>query len=236
MPQPPRLLCDTIPICVGPDAPDFFAIELTEGGVNLPTIVGKSSFVLRQKAIDPGYTGSVQLKFAGLPPGVTITSENGRGGRIKGQVDFICEVTGPADIATGVHAFDIVASDEYKGAQKEIRLAKVPLRVVKPLGIAGTIAAPIAPGQKQKLKITATRYDAKDPKPIEVTLRHLPPGVTGPEKITIAPGDTEAAVELSAEAGAVAGTFDALVLGAATRVKDTEVTVESSPIRLEIKK
>ena len=74
MPQPPRLLCETFPICVGPDAPDFFAIELTAGGVDLPSIVCKNSFVLRQKAIDPGYAGEAQLRFEGLPPGVAITS------------------------------------------------------------------------------------------------------------------------------------------------------------------
>jgi hypothetical protein len=236
MPQPPRLLCETFPICVGPDAPDFFSIELTAGGVDLPTIVGKSSFILRQKSIDPAYAGDARLKFDGLPPGVAITSGPGRGGRIAGQVDFICEVTGPADIAPGVHAFDIVASGELKGAQKEVRLAKVPLRVVMPLGIAGAVTSPIAPGEKQKLKITAARYDTEDPQPIDVTLLHFPSGITGPEKVTIAPGDTEAVVELAAETGAPEGKFDTVVLGAATRVKGVDVAVESSPIHLEVRK
>jgi hypothetical protein len=236
MPQPPRLLCETFPICVGPDAPDFFSIELTAGGVDLPTIVGKSSFVLRQKSIDPGYAGDAQLKFDGLPPGVAITSGRGRGGRINGQVDFICEVTGPADIAPGVHPFNIVASGELKGAQKEVRLANVPLRVVKPLGIAGTVASPIAPGGKQQLKITAARYDTEDPQPIDVTFRHFPSGITGPEKVTLAPGVTEAVVELAAAAGAAEGQSDTVMLGAATRVKGVDVAVESSPIHLEVRK
>jgi hypothetical protein len=236
MPQPPRLLRETFPICVGPEAPDFFSIELTAGGVDLPAIVGKSSFVVRQKSIDPSYAGDARLKFEGLPPGITITSGPGRGGRINGQVDFICEVTGAEGIAPGVHAFDIVASGELKGAQKEVRLAEVPLRVVKPLGIAGAVASPIAPGEKQKLKITAARYDTENPQPIDVTLRHFPTGITGPEKVTIAPGDTEAVVELTAEAGAAEGQSDTFVLGATTRVKGMDVAVESSPIRLEVRK
>jgi hypothetical protein len=236
MPQPPRLLCETFPVCVGPDAPDFFSIGLVAGGVDLPTIVGKSSFVLRQKSIDPRYAGDAQFRFEGLPPGVAITSGRGRGGRIDGQVDFICEVKGPADLTPGIHAFDIVASGEFKGAQKEVRLAKVALRVVKPLGIAGAVASPIAPGGKRKLKITAARYDTEDPQPIDVTLRHFPSGITGPEKVTIAPGDTEAVVEIAAEAGAAEGRFDTVVLGAATRVKGMEVAVESSPIHLEVGK
>lgn len=236
MPQPPRLLCETFPICVGPDAPDFFSIELTTGGVDLPAIVGKNSFVLRQKSIDPSYAGDAQLKFVGLPPGVAITSGTGRGGRIKGQVDFICEVTGPADLVPGIHSFDIVAAGEFKGAQKEVRLAKVPLRIVMPLAIAGAVESPIAPGGKQTLKITAARFDTEDPQPIDVTLRHFPSGITGPEKVTIAPGDTVAVVELAAESGAAEGRFDTAVLGAATRVKGMDVVVESSPIHLEVAK
>ncbi len=236
MPQPPRLLCETFPICVGPEAPDFFTIELTTDGVNLPTIVGSSLFVVRETSIDRSYAGDVELKFDGLPPGVAIKTENGRGGRITGQVDFICEISGPADLAPGVHAFDIIAAGEHRGVRKEVRLTKVPLRVVKPLGIAGAATAPIAPGGKQKFKMTATRYATADPQPIDVTLRGLPPGITGPEKVTIAPGETEAVVELVADGAAAEGKIDTLVLAATTRVKGMEVAVESAPIHLEVRK
>ena len=236
MPQPPRLLCETFPICVGPEAPDFFAVELTTDGVNLPTIVGSSRFVVRETSIDRSYDGFVELKFDGLPPGVAIKAENGRGGRITGQVDFICEITGPADLVPGVHAFDIIAAGEYKGVRKEVRLAKVPLRVVKPLDIAGAATAPIAPGGKHKFKMTALRYDPADPQPVDVTLRDLPSGITGPGKVTIVPGETEAVVELVADGGAAEGKFDTLVLTATTRVKGMEVAVESAPVHLEVRK
>ena len=236
MPQPPRLLCETFPICVGPEAPAFFTMELTTDGVNLPAIVGSSRFVVRETSIDRSYDGFVELKFEGLPPGVAIKPENGRGGRITGQVDFICDITGPADLAPGVHAFDIIAAGEHKGVRKEVRLAKVPLRVVKPLGIAGAATAPIAPGGKQKFKVTAIRYETVDPQPIDVTLRALPSGITGPGKVTIAPGDTEAEVELVADGGAAEGKFATLVLAATTRVKGMEVAVESAPVHLEVRK
>jgi hypothetical protein len=236
MPQPPRLLCETFPICVGPEAPDFFTIELTTDGVNLPTIVGSSRFVVRETSIDRSYAGDVELKFVGLPPGVAVKTENGRGGRITGQVDFICDITGPGDLAPGVHAIDIIAAGEHKGVRKEVRLAKVPLRVVKPLGIAGAATAPIAPGGKQKFKMTAIRYDPADPQPIDVTLRDLPSGITGPGKVTIAPGETEAVVELVADGGAAEGKFDSVVLAATTRVKGMEVAVESAPVHLEVRK
>ncbi len=131
MPQPPRLLRETFPVCVGPDAPAFFAIELTTGKVTLPAAAGQSSFVLRQKSIDPGFEGDAQLKFEGLPDGIEIKSGSGRGGRIAGQVDFICEVTGRADLKPRVHTFGIVATAEYKGVQKTARLNDIRLEVTE---------------------------------------------------------------------------------------------------------
>jgi hypothetical protein len=146
MPFPPRLLRESFPICVGPDAPDFFKIELTSAGVEFPRLVGKHSFVVRQTSIDEAFDSNAQLKFDGLPEGVSIRSESGRGGRIKGQVDFICEITGPETIAAGSHSFQITASADFKGVHKEVRLASVPLRVVQPLGIAGAMSGPLPPG------------------------------------------------------------------------------------------
>jgi len=69
-----------------------------------------------------------------------------------------------------------------------------------------------------------------------VSLRHFPLGISGPDTVTIAPTDTEAVVELAAEPGALAGKFDTMLLGAATRVKGMDVTVESLPIHLEVGK
>ncbi len=236
MPQPPRLLAEAFPVCVGPDAPDFFAIELTESDVRLPNVIGKTSFVLRQKSLDPKYEGSAQFKFEGLPQGVTVQSGQARGGRINGQVDFICEVSAPPDIALGSHAFEIIATADHKGVQKEVRLKKVPLHIIKPLELTATTEAPIAPGKKQSLKISLTRYDKTDPQPVEVALQQLPDGITGPAKVTLQPQQTEVVVELEACEAAVEGQYETFRLHATTRVSSVDVAVQSLPIRLEIKK
>lgn len=236
MPQPPRLLTETFPVCVGPDAPDFFSIELTDSGVRLPNVIGKASFVLRQKALDSKYEGSAQFKFEGLPQGVTVQSGQARGGRINGQVDFICEVSAPPDIAVGSHTFEIIATADHKGVQKEVRLKKVPLHIVKPLELTAATEAPISPGKKQALKITLTRYDKTDPQPVEVALQQLPDGITGPSKVTLQPHQSEVLVELEACEAATEGQYETFSLHATTRVSNVDVAVQSLPIRLEIKK
>jgi hypothetical protein len=236
MPFPPRLLRESFPICVGPDAPDFFKIELTSAAVELPQLVGRRSFVVRQTALDESFDANAQLTFVGLPNGVAIRSEPGRGGRIKGQVDFICEVTGPAEIAAGTHTFEILAGATHKGVHKDVRLSRVPLHVVQPLGVSGVMSGPLTPGGSQKLKIVATRYDEADPKPINIRLNNLPPGVSGPDSLQLAATETETTVELRAAAEVSEHASDSLVIAATTRVKDTGVSLESAPVRLEVRK
>jgi len=236
MPFPPRILRETFPVCVGPEAPDFFKIELTSPAVELPRLVGKRSFVVRQTAVDGAFEGNAQLTFSGLPEGVSIRAEQGRGGRIKGQVDFICEVTGPENIAAGTHTFEVVASADFKGVHKEVRLPKVPLRVVQPLGLSGVMGGPLAPGGRQKLKIAATRYAEEESHPIRLQIKNLPDGVSGPGSVEIPAGANELTVELSAAAGLPDRRLDSLLISAVTRIKDADVSVDSTPVPLEVKK
>jgi hypothetical protein len=236
MPFAPRLLRETFPVCVGPEPPDFFKIELTSTGVDLPRLVGKHSFVVRQTSLAEAFEANAQLKFVGLPEGVSIKSEQGRGGRIKGQVDFICEITGPETIEPGTHTFQIIASADFKGVHKEVLLPSVPLRVVQPLGITGVMSGPLAPGGSQKLKIVATRYAEADPQPITVHLSNLPSGISGPETIQIPLDKSELTVELRAAAHLPDHCSDSLVIAGVTRVKDADVSIETAPVRLEVKK
>jgi hypothetical protein len=236
MPLAPRLLGETFPVCVGPEAPHFFSIAVTDPEVVLPTLVGKNSFVLRQTSLDPKFEGNAQLRFNGLPPGVEIKSEGGRGGRIKGQVDFICEVTGPENIATGTHAFELVASADFKGVHKDVRLASVPLKVVEPLGISGVMNGPLAPGGRQSLKVLATRYAEDESQPIHLRLANLPSGVSAPDSLQIPAGSNELTVELSASASLSQSGTDSVRISAWTRIKDVEVSVEAKPVPLEVRK
>ena len=131
MPQVPHLLRDAIVVCVGPDAPDFFALELAEKkDVSVALDAGKTSFVIRQMALDSSFDQPVDLKFEGAPKGVAVQHSGGRGGRIKDQTDFVCEVTCAPDMKPGSYTFNAIGLASHKGVTKEVRLEKISLRIV----------------------------------------------------------------------------------------------------------
>ena len=145
-------------------------------------------------------------------------------------------MSGSPDLAVSSHTFEIIATAEHKGVQKEVRLKKVALKIVPPLEITGTVEAPIAPGKKQALKIVLNRFDKTDPQLVEVTLKNLPDGITGSEKMTLQPAQTEVVLELEACEAAIEGQYETLRLDATTRVNGVDVAVQSLPVRLEVKK
>ena len=236
MPCPPMQLRRSFPVCVGPEAPDFFRMEVVGGEVALPSVLAKHSFVLRQTALDPGFSGNIQLRFEGLPSGVQVAAGSPRGGRIRGQVDYICEVSAPASVALGRHAFEVIGVADYKGVHKEVRLAKVPLKVVLPLGVSAEWAGPLVSGGRQKLKIALQRFQVKDPQAVTVRFMGLPPGLSGPGEVRIEAAQSEAMVELAVAAGSAGITHQPLQLAATTRIEGMEVQVESAPIAVEVQK
>ena len=237
MPQVPRLLRETVAICVGPEAPDFFSLQLTTGEVDLPTILGKNTFVIRQMALDSSFTQSVELKFEGLPPGISIQHSGGRGGRIKDQTDFVCEITGGSEMLLGLHSFKVIGVGTHKGVTKEVRLGNVPLRIVKPLGISAELEGTLEPNGKAKVKVTATRFgDLADAQPIDVELKHLPVGITTAGKTTIPAGKSEIEIDVDADEKTAPGVFDNIQVLATTTVKGSAVSVEGAHLRIEVKK
>ena len=106
----------------------------------------------------------------------------------------------------------------------------------QPLGITGVMNGPLAPGGSQKLKIVAKRYAENDPQPIMVRLSNLPAGISGPDSLQIPPGETELTVELRAAAHLQDHSSDTLVIAGVTRVKDADISIETAPVRLEVKK
>lgn len=237
MPQPPRLLTEALLFCVGPEVPDFFRIELTDRGALLPRSVGKSQFVLRQSAIEKEFATPVQLQFENLPEGVTVTHTGGRGGRIAGQVDFVCEIHGPAKPSPGPLAFDIVASADFKGAYKQVRLLKIPIKVVDPVEITAVCSPmPMRPGSTSSVRVQVTRHDAANPAPVELRAEGLPPGVSLASPIKpLSAGDSSIEVPLLVAPDAPQGVTESLRFLASSTVSGEPVSTQSPGVRLEIK-
>ena len=238
MPQPPRRLTEAFPLCIGPEAPDFFKIELTDRGALLPRALGKSQFVLRQTALDKSFDGNAQIRFENLPTGVTITSSGARGGRIAGQVDFVCEINGPTDPTDTALTFDIVASADFKGASKEVRLAKVPLRLVEPVEISATLPSDnFKPGSSTTLTLNITRHDAANPAPVELALEGLPAGITSEQPLKPLPaGESSQTIPLTISPTAAEGSHETMVVIATSVAGGKPTQSRSTPLRFQIKR
>lgn len=234
LPSIPRLLRETVAVCVGAKAPDFFAISIPTGPVGLAKLVNKGSFVVSQKPLAKEFVSLVKLSFEGLPKDITIAVQTPKPTK-TGVASFHCDITGPADSLGGDKPFTIIATAEHKGATQEQRLTNVVLRAIEPLGLDAKPAGPLPRGGKQKLILTITRHgDATNAQPVIVHLPKLPAGVTGPESLTIAANQTTAELELTAAATVAPGKLPALLLTATTQLKGRDLKVESAPIVLEV--
>lgn len=234
LPSIPRLLRETVAVCVGAKAPDFFAISVPPGPVGLAKLVNQGAFVISQKPLANEFVSLVKLSFEGLPKDITIAVKTPKPTK-TGVASFHCDITGPAESVGGDKTFTIVATAEHKGATQEQRLTNVVLRAIEPLGLDAKPAGTLPRGGKQKLNLTITRFgDATNALPVVVRLPKLPAGVTGPESLTIAANQTAAELELTAAATLAPGKLAGLILTATTPVKGRDVKVESAPVVLEV--
>ena len=106
------------------------------------------------------------------------------------------------------------------------------MRVVKPIAVSLTPAGPMAPGGKQKVKVSVTRIGAATGA-VTVNFKQLPAGVSAAGDVQIPEGQAEVEVELSAAADAKLGD-GVLLASAAIVVKERTVTVDSSPVTMNI--
>ena len=234
LPSIPRLLRETVAVCVGAKAPDFFAITIPAGPVGLAKLVNQGAFVVSQKPLAKEFVSLVKLSFEGLPKDITIAVQTPKPTK-TGVASFHCDITGPAESLGGDKTFTIIATAEHKGATQEQRLTNVVLRAVEPLGLDAKPAGTLTRGGKQKLNLTLTRYgDPTNALPVVVRLPKLPTGVTGPESLTIAANQTGAELELTAAAIVAPGKLAGLILTATTQVKGRDVKVDSAPVVLEV--
>lgn len=115
-----------------------------------------------------------------------------------------------------------------------VRSGDIRVNVVTPLAVVALPAGPLVAGQKQKVKLTLTRK-GDDKQPVDLKFKALPPGVTAPEKTTLAADQNEIEVELSAAADAKPVKFEQLVAVATGKYAGADLSVESAAVALEVK-
>jgi hypothetical protein len=226
LPYPPAGLDGTIGLGIGPVFADFFQLSVEPAAVPFAQVVGTATFTVKANKLN-GFDDLITLAVDGLPPGMTATVAN----IDKGKAEAAIQLAGPGAMAEGEYAFRIVGSATFQNQPKTVAAAGV-LRVVKPIEVSAVPAGAINRGAAQKLKITLSR-DPAATAAVMVKFKNLPPGVAAPAEVTIAEGQNEIEIDLSATADAPVGPAQ-LTLVATTTIKEKPITVESLPVMLQV--
>jgi hypothetical protein len=225
----PADLLTSVAMGVGPVFPDFFKLSLEPAKVQLPRLVGTGTFKVKVEKLNK-FDDAIALAVEGLPQGVTAEVKPIE----KGKAEAVVTLKGADKLPPGEHKFKLTGSATFQNQPKQVVLGETPLEIVNPLAVTAAAAGPVAPGGKQKVKVTVTRFgDHKAP--IALSWKVLPSGITLPDIGTIPEGKNEVEIEVSAAAGAAPGKAENLVLVAATKFNDQELVVESAPVVLEVK-
>lgn len=222
LPFPPQDLDGLVGLGVGPVFPDFFKLAIEGSSIVFPQLVGRAAFDVRAERL-AGYQGPIALRVDGLPPGFSAEVKSIE----KDQNEATIVVTGPPAAAPATHRLRVVGSATHQNQPKQVVLGDLPLRVTQPLEIAVAPAGPLAAGGTQKVKFTARLFNEEKPA-MTITWVELPPGVTGPESITIPAGQIEVETELKAAGDAMTGQTLNIAALAKTTILGREIVVPAT--------
>ena len=226
LPYPPAGLDGSIGLGIGPAFADFFQLAVEPAVVPFVQVVGAGAFTTKATKIN-GFDDPITLAVEGLPPGVSATVAPIE----KGKAEVAIQLAGPGAMAEGDHAFRVVGSAVFQNQPKKVVAAGV-LRVVKPFEVTATPAGAVNRGAAQKMKITIARNPAVTAA-VSVKFKNVPAGIAVPAEVTIAEGQNEVEIDVTAAADTVVGSTT-LTLVATTKVKEKAVTVESLPVNLQV--
>jgi hypothetical protein len=228
LPFPPLQTRGWLAVGVGQPFPDFF--QLAAGPIEYPPLFGQATFKVTAKRLN-NFPDDIALAVEGLPQGFAAKVEP----VAKGKNEANITLTGPAELPEGEHKITLRGSGTFQNQPKTVTLSNVVLKVVKPLDVALAAPVVIPPGGKQKVKVTATRRGGEQGE-ISIELTNLPAGVTAPPGQKIPQGKPDVEIELSAAADAPLAKAANVVVVAKAKIKDKEITVQSPPSAVEVKK
>ncbi|HJT35226.1 MAG TPA: PPC domain-containing protein [Pirellulales bacterium] len=227
LPYPPAALDGLVGLGVGPVFADFFQLAVEPSPVPFAQIAGAASFNVKATKSN-GFDDVISLAVDGLPPGVTAAVTP----IAKGQPQAAVQLTGPGSLAEGDYRFRIVGSSTFQNQPKQVIIDNAVLRVVRPLEVTVAPAGPVKRGANQKVKLTVARTAAAAGA-ITLRLKNLPTGMNAPAEITLAEGQNEIEVDVTAAAEAPLGEVGISAV-ATTKVKEKQVTIESPVVALAV--
>jgi hypothetical protein len=205
---PPRDLLHSVGLAVT-EKPPFSLLAKFDPA---ETIRGLPISVIITAQRAPGFAEEIALSPQGLPANVTLPALkiDKDKSEVKGQF------TAAANAPLGKFGISFQGKGKIQFKEFTVNSSRADLVLSLPFDLKVEAAVlKIIPGGKAKIKITATRKGGYQG-PIAFELRNLPANVTAP-KSTIAMGQNEAEVEVTAPANAAPGEKkDVNVLGTAT--------------------
>ena len=197
------------------------------------------------------WSGDLEVAFEDLPDGITARTVPMAGNRTTIPVLFTADADAPlngtlADVIGRASGEDLDVQGRLQqytplirgrnnvhvwGHDADRMASVVAEQVPFELEIVPT-EAPIVRGGSKDLKVVAKRQDGFD-QPIAITMLYNPPGIGSSGAITIAEGEDEAEIPLTANANAGIGTWPIVVTGSA-RVGNGDVEVATQMAELEV--
>lgn len=210
----------------------FYTVTADRTEVNFPRLVGETKLTLAMKRTDEKFKDTPLVVMPlGLPAGISAEiKRNGNGP----EETYDIVLKGAKEMPEASHTFRYLAFGELGTNGRTVQSGDIRLNVITPLAVAAAPAGPLVQGQKQKVKLTLSRR-GDDKQPVDLKFKALPPGVTAPEKTTLAPDQNEVEVELSAAADAAPVKFEQLVAVATSKYAGADITVEGQAVALEVK-
>lgn len=225
---PPAAVDGLVGLGIGPVFPDFFKLSVDASPALFPQLVGTATFKVKAEKLN-GFDDNIALAVEGLPAGFSADVKPIEKGKPEAEVTL----KGPLAAAESEFKLRIVGNSTFQEQPRRVALDAVAVRIVRPLLVALAPAGPVTAGGVQKAKLTVTRFGGAND-PIQLTLRNLPLGVSGPAEIVIAAGQNEVEVELKAAADAAIGHFEGIQAVASTTVQGKPITAESAAAALDV--
>jgi hypothetical protein len=225
---PPPQLLGSLAVGVGQPFPEFF--QLAAAPIEYAPLFGQATFKVTAKRLN-NFPDVITLAVEGLPQGFQAKVQP----IAQGKADADITLTGPAELPVGEHKITIKGSGTFQNQPKTATLNNIVLKIVGPLDVAVAAPVVIAPGGKQKVKITAARRGGEQGE-IAVELTNLPAGVTAPPGQKIPQGKPDVEIELSAAANAAPAKAANVIVVAKAKIKGKDISVNSPPVVVEVKK
>lgn len=229
--HPPHWAAELIGVS-GSAAKPFYVALADRNEVLFPRLVGQAKFTVQFERLDAAFKDlPLTLLFPQLPPGITAEVKRSAPGS---KETYEVTLKGAKDIPEGRHSLKYFAFAEFQGRGQGELSGALAINIATPLAATVAPAGPLVQGKTVKVKLSVVRR-GDDKQPVELKFKPLPPGVSGPEKVAVAPEQTEIEVELTAAADAPVVKFDKLAVAATTKYAGQDIAVDSPNVALEVK-